>query len=458
MKPTDKKTADTPMRRAAEKRLATATATKSPTKASIKNATDTQRILHELQVHQVELEMQNEELYSSRETIENLLSKYSDLYDFAPVGYLSIDETCTITNLNLTAASLLGDDRDKLIDHNLPRFFTPDCRPGLLEFLKHVFSQDEGHACQAKLLRSKRDSIDVNVYAKPTTFEGNTKKICQIVIADITELKQAQESGRKLEIATATNQALQAEIQDRKTLEKELRKGELHLVHLLNESQEMHSQLQRISHKMLSAQEEGREQLGKEMHQLISTALTRLNQTLSHLQKKEILNDPNLPETISKTRKSLKQAIQVVQQSASKLKLTELDDHKLIPALRKLIKTLAEQTGIRAHLSAFAEVEDLDKYCRTTIFRITQEALENVARHAQASQVDVEISQQAGILCLKISDDGKSFEVLSHTLAPEDESFGLLAMRDQVERVGGQLKILSAPEEGTKIIAQIPLN
>jgi len=454
MKPTDKKTADSKLRRAAETHLAK---TKPPTDASIKTETDTQRILHELQVHQVELEMQNEELYSSRETIENLLSKYSDLYDFAPVGYLSIDETCTITNLNLTAASLLSDDRDKLIDHNLPRFFTPDCRPGLLEFLKNVFCQTEGLACEAKLLRSSGDSCDVNVYAKPAIFEGNTKKICQIVIADITELKDAQESRRQLEIATATNEALQAEINERKTLEKELRKGELHLVQLLNESQEMRSQLQRISHKMLSTQKEERKQLGKEMHYLIHKALAALNHTLSHLRKKKILNAPNLPATISDTRKSLEQSIQVIQQMASKLQLTELDDLKLIPALQTLSKTLADQTGIHAHLSAYAEVEDLDKACRTTILRVTQEALDNVARHAQANKVDVEISQHANSLCLKISDDGQSFEVLNHTLAPEDKSLGLLAMRDQVELVGGQLKILSTPEKGTTILAHIPL-
>tara|TARA_B110000908_G_C10252473_1_gene452990 strand:+ start:1159 stop:2535 length:1377 start_codon:yes stop_codon:yes gene_type:complete len=454
MKPTVKKTTDNKLRRAAEKHLAK---TKSPTKASIKTETDTHRILHELQVHQIELEMQNEELYSSRETIEHLLSKYSDLYDFAPVGYLSIDETCTITNLNLTAASLLGEDRDKLIDHNLPRFFTPDCRSQLLEFLKHVFSQDEGHACQAKLLRSSGDGCDVNVYAKPAAPEGNTKKICQIIVADITELKSALESRRQLEIATATNLALQAEINERKTLEKELRKGELHLVQLLNESQEMRRQLQRISHKMLSTQEEERKQIGKEMHYLISKALIELNQTLIQLQKKQILNDPNLPATISGTRKSLEQTIQVMQQIASKLQLTELHDLKIIPALRTLINTLAEQTGIHAHLSAYAEVEDLDKSCRTTIFRVTQEALDNVARHAQANKVDIEISQQANNLCLKISDDGTSFEVLNHTLAPGDESLGLLAMRDQVELVGGQLKILSTPEKGTTILAHIPL-
>lgn len=455
MKPKVKKTADSKLRRAAETQLAK---TKSRAKPSITAEDHTHRILHELQVHQIELEMQNEELYRSRETIEHLLSKYSDLYDFAPVGYLSIDETCTITNLNLTAASLIGEDRVKLIDHNLPRFFTPDCRSQLLEFLKNVFCQSEGHAIQAKLLRSSGDGCDVNVYAKPDTFEGNAKKICQIIVADITELKSAQASQKQLEIATATNEALQAEIHERKTLEKELRKGELHLVQLLNESQEMRSQLQRISHKMLSTQQEERKQLGKEMHYLIHKALASLNQTLSHSQKKKILNTPNLPATLSDTRKSLEQSIQIIQQIASKLQLSELDDLKLIPALRTLIKLLAEQTGIQAHMSVYAEIENLHKSCRTTIFRVTQEALDNVARHAQASKVDVEISQQANSLSLKISDDGKSFEALNHTLASGDESLGLLAMRDQVELVGGQLKILPNPAKGTTILAHIPLN
>ena len=78
-----------------------------------------------------------------------------------------------------------------------------------------------------------------------------------------------------------------------------------------------------------------------------------------------------------------------MQQIASKLLLTELHYLKIIPAQRALLNTLAEQTGIHAHLSAYAEVEDLDKFCRTTILRGTQEALDNVARHAQANKVDV---------------------------------------------------------------------
>ncbi len=455
MKATAKKSADTKLRHAAEKHLATK---KAPTKATIETETDTQRLLHELQVHQVELEMQNEELYHSRETIEHLLSKYSDLYDFAPVGYVSIDETCTITNLNLTAATLLGDDRDKLIDHNLPRFFTPDCRLGFLEFLKHVFSENGEHAYEAKLLQPNGGSCDVNVYATPAACRGDSKKICQIVIADITELKHAQESRKKLQIATATNEALQAEIHDRKTLEKELRKGELHLVELLNESRDMRAQLQRISHKMLSSQEDERQQLGKDMHDIISEALTGLHHAQSHLQKKGALDAPNLAATISETHISLEQSIQVMHQFANKLRLTEFDELPLIPALRALIENLTEQTGIQAHLSAFAEVEQLDKSYRTTIFRVTQEALANVTRHAQASKVDVEISQEANALRLKIIDDGKSFEVLDHILAHENESLGLLAMRDRVELIGGHFKILSAPGAGTTILAHIPLH
>ena len=455
MKPTAKKIAESKLRRAAEKHLAKKN---PPTEAFIKTETDTQRLLHELQVHQIELEMQNQELYRSRETIEKLLSKYSDLYDFAPVGYLSIDETCTITNLNLTAASLLGDDREKLIDDSLPRFFSPNCRSEMLEFLKHVFSQNQGHARSAKLLRPNEGSCDVNVHAKPVPFEGNTKKTCQIVIADTTELKNAQASRRQLETATATNQELEAEINEREMLEKELRKGERHLLQLLNESQAMRGQLQRISHKMLATQEEEHKQLSNEMHATISKALTELNYALIHLKKKGGLNTPNIAATIAGTRQFLEQAIEVLKQFASNLQLTDLDNLKLIPALRSLIENLTKQTGIKAHLSAFAEVEHLDKAYRTTIFKVIQEALANVTRHAKASKVAVEISQKGDTLCLKIIDDGKSFEVLNNKLVHEDQSLGLLAMKDRVELIGGQFKILSTPEKCTTILADIPLD
>ena len=86
---------------------------------------DTQRLLHELQVHQIELEMQNAELQDARDEVEAGLEKYTDLYDFAPVGYFSIDEQGLILEVNLTGAALLGVERSRLAKRRLTRFVAP---------------------------------------------------------------------------------------------------------------------------------------------------------------------------------------------------------------------------------------------------------------------------------------------------------------------------------------------
>src|SRR5580692_7918322 len=90
-----------------------------------KSEADTQRLLHELQVHQIELEMQNVELEEARNRVEALLAKYTDLYDFAPVGYMSLDEQGRILELNLAGAALLGIRRSQILNRHLPVFVAP---------------------------------------------------------------------------------------------------------------------------------------------------------------------------------------------------------------------------------------------------------------------------------------------------------------------------------------------
>src|ERR1039457_2504510 len=111
------------------------------------------RLLHELQVHQVELEMQNAELHEARDRMETLLEKYTDLYDFAPVGHFSLDESVRIMEVNLTGAALLGVERSRLINRSLPRFVAPASQPDFLAFLKSVFAATGKQVCEAALLK-----------------------------------------------------------------------------------------------------------------------------------------------------------------------------------------------------------------------------------------------------------------------------------------------------------------
>src|ERR1039457_3614629 len=103
------------LRRRAEGRLPAQRKGRRSKARDQKSAADTQRTLHELEVHQIELEMQNDELQKTRGELEAALAKYTDLYDFAPVGHFSIDESGVILETNLTTAALLGVERSRLV-------------------------------------------------------------------------------------------------------------------------------------------------------------------------------------------------------------------------------------------------------------------------------------------------------------------------------------------------------
>ena len=110
------------LRRRAEERLRERRKSQRPEAGDQRRAEATTRLVHELQVHEIELEMQNEELRQARAQAEALLAQYTDLYDFAPVGYLTLDEPGLILRANLTAARLLGVARKDLVRQRLTRF------------------------------------------------------------------------------------------------------------------------------------------------------------------------------------------------------------------------------------------------------------------------------------------------------------------------------------------------
>jgi two-component system sensor histidine kinase DegS len=134
-----------------------------------------------------------------------------------------------------------------------------------------------------------------------------------------------------------------------------------------------------------------------------------------------------------------------------------LDDLGLIPALHSFVNRFAKRTGVRARLRVFAQVKRLDNVKRTALYRVAQEALTNVARHARATRVEVSIRELPGAACMEIRDNGKSFPVKRVLRAKGNNHLGLLGMRERVEMVGGSFSVESIKGKGTIIRARIPL-
>jgi len=148
--------------------------------------------------------------------------------------------------------------------------------------------------------------------------------------------------------------------------------------------------------------------------------------------------------------------VEIVHQFARELRPAVLDDLGLIPALHSFLKSFTARTGVRTHLTAFAAVEQLDMARRTVLFRVAQEALTNVGRHAKASRVEVNLQKLPAGVGMQVKDDGQSFSVDRSLQTSGGKHLGLLGMRERVEMVGGTFCVDSAPGQGTTVRAEVP--
>jgi signal transduction histidine kinase len=121
------------------------------------------------------------------------------------------------------------------------------------------------------------------------------------------------------------------------------------------------------------------------------------------------------------------------------------------------MKEFTKRTRILIHFTAFRAVERLSSDKRTVLYRVAQEAFSNVAKHAQASAVEVRIQMRQGAIRMEIHDNGRSFQVQRVLFARRIRRLGLIGMRERVEMVGGSFTIESEPGKGTTVRAEIPL-
>lgn len=160
-------------------------------------------VIHELQVHQIELEIQNEELRKAHQYLESSRDRYIDLYDFAPVGYISLTKTGVIAELNLTAATMFGKERLNLLHKRFHLFISARDHDTCTEFLFAVWKEEKKQACELMLKRS--DGTEFSAWIEGVRIENSQGPMqVRITISDITERKQLE----RLEIANLYHRGL----------------------------------------------------------------------------------------------------------------------------------------------------------------------------------------------------------------------------------------------------------
>jgi PAS domain S-box-containing protein len=160
-----------------------------------RTADEMQRLVHELEVHQIELEMQNAALSQSRDEVESALDKYTDLYDFAPVSYFSLDSKGRILSANLTAASLVGKERSRLTGLNFGLFVAVEDRVDFTGFFEKLFASCSKECCELSLLIEGSSRLYVRIEAIADIYNSE----CRLAVIDIGARRLAEDALRESE-------------------------------------------------------------------------------------------------------------------------------------------------------------------------------------------------------------------------------------------------------------------
>jgi signal transduction histidine kinase len=205
-----------------------------------------------------------------------------------------------------------------------------------------------------------------------------------------------------------------------------------------------------VVRRVVQAQELERQRLARELHDETGQALTSIILGLKPLE--DALEDAPSRAALSELREQVVRALQDVRRLAVELRPAVLDDFGLGPALERLTDAFAEQSGIRiAFHSALGEAR-LPTEMETALYRVVQESLTNIAKHANAQSVSVSVSRRASAIAAVIEDDGDGFD----PRAVRKEAIGLLGMRERLALLDGRLEIESRPGAGTTVVAEVP--
>ncbi|HSE40553.1 MAG TPA: PAS domain S-box protein [Acidobacteriota bacterium] len=362
-----------------------------------------------------------------RKTAEEAIQKQAHMLDFANDTIMIRDMNDIITYWNQGAERLYGWSRKEAIGKHVHTFLKTKFPEPVNTVLQKCI-QDEHW--EGVLVHTKRDGSLVTVASRWTLEKDEFgKPVAHLEINnDITERIRAEEELKK------THEELEKRVIER-----------------TRELSFANQQLKALSSKLMSAQEEERLRISRDLHDDLGQILTSI-----HLNHRRILqiDDPVKKKTLLEQVMAASQEAQTrVRELSYILRPRVLDEVGLKEAIQTYISEFQASTGVKSDFLFECRNKDFSEAAATTIYRILQEALTNISKHAQANEVSVQISVQNKNAILKIKDDGIGFDQNSIKI---DKTLGLLGMKERTELMGGRFNVNSKPGRGTQLSISFP--
>ena len=349
------------------------------------------------------------ELYSTRMLLEESENRLQKAQELAQLGNWEENHTTGELYWSTELRKIFGLNKTKKI---LPKLFWEYLHPDDLDWMKNSWFEAENKMVPYRgIFRIKLKDGTIKHLSEQAEFmqnsKGNLYKTIGTVI-DITELRQYQE------------------------------------------------ELRNLSSHIQSVQEEERSHIAREIHDELGQNLTSINMEIDYLKSRGVEGaDSDLLNRLNTLGELVNHTIKTTRRISQELRPSILDDLGLKSAIEWQVSQFKNRSDLEFKLNLIGDDENLSKEQATTIFRITQESLTNIARHAGASKVEVSLNINKPCIKLEIKDDGKG--ISENNTDDHNASFGIFGMKERASILGGKLEIVSTPKEGTAIIVELPL-
>jgi PAS domain S-box-containing protein len=342
--------------------------------------------------------------------------RLAGIIDSAMDAIITVDERQNVILFNSTAEKLFGWPQAEALGAPLARFIPERFRTG---HAGHIRRFGEAGTVSRRMatqrivagLRRSGEEFPIDASISQVTLNGH--KYYTVIVRDVTERLRAEEALRR-------------------------------------SRQELHEMATVGS----TAREQEKSRIARELHDELAQSLTALRMDVDWLKQRGVAPQGAPAAKLEAMEKMLERTVAATRRIAADLRPLMLDDLGLVPAAQWLVETFRERHGIDCELAIAPPDLELADPQATALFRIMQESLANVARHAAATRVRVDLTCDDGNVSLRVHDDGRGFEPADPR---KPNSFGLVGLRERAHLVGGEIRIDTAPGRGTSVEVRIPL-
>ncbi len=427
-------------------------------------ASDLATLVSELEIHQAELEVQNEELRRIQLELMEVRDRYRNLYEFAPVGYLSLDSHGVIKHANLAATKICGVNRDALIGSRIERFVAREDRDSCYKLLQKALKtegEEDSSSLELRLGGADGRSLWIGMEVSSMDKASGTGAGYLVVFTEITARKMAEEDLRRsnelLEsrVADRTRElqqivgSLTSEVLQRQNAEKGLKEANRQLMSRA-------AQLRALAGELTLAEQRERRRLAKVLHDHLQQMLVAGKYRAAILGR---AGETVVKEAAREIELLLDQCIATSRSLTAELSPPILQEAGFLKGLEWLARWMEDQHSLRVELTFERNLPSLRDDTNVLLFESVRELLFNAVKHAHARLASVAVRRaENNMLQVTVGDRGSGFEADKIKGAGEPGGgFGLFGIRERLDMFGGRMEIDSSPGNGSWITLTVPL-